>query len=143
MGVLNSEDQAKVVHAINETENKTSGEIRVAVEKHCKTNPLDRATYFFTKLKMHETAARNGVLIYLAIDDHEFALVGDEGIHQYVGADFWEETKGKMIVDFKKGHLVGGLVVGIKHIGDQLEKFFPNQSDDINELPNDIVFGEN
>lgn len=142
MGTFSSEQQEKVVHAINIAENKTSGEIRVVVEKHCPGEVFDRATYYFEKLAMHKTALRNGVLIYLAHEDHKFSIIGDAGIHKKVSDDFWECTKEIMVQEFRKEQFVEGLIQGIVHAGGQLAKFYPREEDDINELPNDIVFGD-
>jgi len=142
MQIFNSEEQERIVHAINTAENMTSGELRVVIERHCKEDVLDRATYFFSKLGMHQTAARNGVLIYMAVEDHTFSIIGDTGINARVAADFWECSKEAMLAEFRKENLVEGLVQGIKQAGEQLKAYFPRQKDDVNELPNDIVFGD-
>lgn len=142
MGIFSAEQQEKVVQAISLAENKTSGEIRVVVEKHCPEEVFDRAKHYFEKLDMHKTALRNGVLIYLAHEDHKFSIIGDAGIDKKVSADFWECTKEIMLNEFRQGQYVNGLIQGIEHAAEQLGKFYPKESDDINELPNDIVFGE-
>jgi uncharacterized membrane protein len=142
MGTFSSEEQEKVVQAISIAENKTSGEIRVVVEKHCPGEVFDRAKHYFEKLAMHKTALRNGVLIYLAHEDHKFSIIGDGGIHKKVGDDFWEETKEIMVQEFRNAQYVNGLIQGIEHAGEQLAKFYPKEDDDINELPNHIVFGD-
>lgn len=143
MAILTSEEQEKVVHAISVAENLTSGEIRVVVENVVGENKtaIEKATQFFEELEMHKTVLRNGVLIYLAVADHQFAIIGDNGIHQRVGADFWESTKEVMVAYFRKADYVNGLVEGIKRAGEQLHHYFPRQEDDINELPNEIHFG--
>ena len=92
---------------------------------------------------MHKTEARNGVLIYMAVKDHRFAIIGDAGINQKVGDDFWDSTKEKMLEQFKKGNLTEGLVEGILSSGQVLKKHFPYQSNDKNELSDDISFGKN
>ncbi|MBP3943419.1 TPM domain-containing protein [Sphingobacteriaceae bacterium WQ 2009] len=142
MKIFNADQQDRIVHAINVAENTTSGELRVVVEKNCDGEAIDRASYHFTKLGMHKTAQRNGVLIYIAVEDHTFSIIGDLGINKLVPADFWECTKEAMVTEFRQGNLVEGLVKGIVHAGEQLRHFFPRQQDDINELPNDIVFGD-
>jgi len=143
MDLLNSEDQEKVVHAISLAENLTSGEIRVVVENSSgQDDVLHRATHYFEELEMHNTLLRNGVLIYLAIADHRFAIIGDIGIDRKVEEDFWECTKNEMLPFFKIGDFAGGLVAGIKNAGKRLQQYFPRQEDDINELPNDIYFGK-
>jgi|SRR5690606_4549214 len=135
------EQQEKIVLAIQQAEAQTSGEIRLAVEPYCKGEPLDRAMVYFERLGMDKTALHNGVLIYLSTEDHGLAIVGDKGIHARVPADFWEETVALMVRHFKAGDLVQGLLEGIAHAGEQLKCFFPREADDVNELPNDITFG--
>ncbi len=143
MALLSSEDQEKVVHAISVAENLTSGEIRVVVENSVgQEDVLDKAVNYFGELEMHNTALRNGVLIYLAIADHQFAIIGDIGIDRKVEKDFWECTKNEMVSFFKMGDFAGGLVAGIKNAGIQLQQYFPREEDDVNELPNDIYFGK-
>lgn len=142
MQAFTEEQQEKIVLAIQLAEARTSGEIRLAVEPHCKGEPLDRATVYFERLGMDKTAQHNGVLIYLATEDHQFAILGDRGIHARVPANFWEETKELMLRHFKAGDMVQGLIEGIVHAGEQLQRFFPREADDVNELPNDITFGD-
>ncbi len=141
MGFFSAEEQAHILHAISVAENRTSGEIRVAVEKRCGSGAMDRAAHYFNKLGMHRTRLRNGVLIYLATEDHEFAIIGDQGINKQVPAGFWEETRNRMAAHFRQGHFAGGIIAGISHAGEQLFTYFPVAEGDINELPDEIVFG--
>src|SRR5574344_1289405 len=65
--LIPKEDENMIVAAIKKAELNTSGEIRVHIESECKEgNPLARAIYVFNMLGMYKTAARNGVLIYVA-----------------------------------------------------------------------------
>ncbi len=139
-----SEQDRKIIKgAIKEAELNTSGEVRVHLENHCREeNVLDRAAQVFAMLKMHETDLRNGVLIYMAIKDHKFAIIGDAGINAKVEEDFWDITKDKMTTHFRNGELVEGLKIGILCAGERLSEFFPYQSNDSNELSDDISFGE-
>lgn len=135
------EEKERIVQAIKEAEKETSGEIRLHIESKCKGDPLQRAMKVFAKLKMHKTALRNGVIIYLAIDDRKFAIYGDKGINEKVPENFWEDVKEVMRQHFKENKHVEGLVKGIAMIGEKLKEFFPYQADDINELPDDISIG--
>ncbi len=139
---FNSEQQRQIVDAIKAAELNTSGEVRVHVENHCKGDVLDRSVMVFNMLKMKETAARNGVLIYLAVADRKFAIIGDEGINRLVEHDFWNDVKDEMAKCFREGDFTGGVTSGILRIGEKLKAFFPYQSDDVNELPDDISFGK-
>jgi len=139
---FNSEQQNKIVDAIKTAELNTTGEIRVHVENHSKGDILDRSAMVFNMLKMNETAARNGVLIYLAVEDKKFSIIGDEGINRLVEHDFWNDVKDEMAKAFREGDFTGGVVNGILRVGEKLKTFFPYQSDDVNELPDDISFGK-
>ncbi len=138
-----SDQQRKQIEdAIREAEKNTSGEIRVHLESHCKEDVLDRSAYLFKKLEMHKTEQRNGVLFYLAVVDHKFAVIGDAGINSKVYGDFWKEINEIMTTCFKQGEFVGGLSKGILRCGEQLKTYFPYQKDDVNELPDEISFGK-
>lgn len=144
MGILSSEEQDRITHAVSMAENRTSGEIRVVVENVVgDSTSLDKAAKYFKQLEMHKTVLRNGVLIYLAVADHQFAIIGDHGINSKVEEDFWECTKEKMLAHFRKGDYAQGLIDGILQAGERLHTFFPRQDDDINELPNEVYFGKN
>lgn len=136
------EDKLRIKEAIQTAEQLTSGEIQVYIEKVCKIDVLDRAAFQFKQLDMHKTELRNGVLIYLAIDDHKFAIIGDAGIHAVTGDSFWNATKETMASLFKQGKLVEGLISGIGMVGRALQEHFPYQHGDINELSDDVKFGE-
>jgi len=140
MNIFNSQEEEDIMHAITVAENHTSGEIRVCIEKKCPEDVIMQATRRFAELNMHKTVLKNGVLIYLAIEDRKLAIIGDEGINKKVPANFWEETKDTMISFFKAGKVVNGLVAGIDSAGTQLKIYFPRSDDDINELPNEVIY---
>jgi len=137
-----SDQKQQIIGAIKEAELNTSGEIRVHIENRCKKEVLDRAAAVFATLKMHKTKLRNGILFYLAIKDQKFAILGDGGINAVIPDDFWDNIKEMMQDKFKEGEFTIGLSSGIKMTGEQLKAHFPYQSDDINELDDDISFGE-
>lgn len=139
---FNSEQQRQIVDAIKTAELNTTGEIRVHIENHCKTDILNRSAVVFNMLKMNKTAARNGVLIYLAVEDKKFSIIGDEGINKLVKHDFWNDVKDEMAKHFREGDFTCGVVSGILRVGEKLKAFFPYQSNDVNELPDDISFGK-
>jgi len=138
-----TDEKKQITDSIAQAELNTSGEIRLHVEGKCKIDVLDRAAYVFEKLEMHETAQRNGVLFYLAVNDRKFAIIGDSGINQLVAADFWSETKEIMLEFFKEGKFAEGLSKGILMAGEQLKTNFPYQSNDVNELSDEISFDKN
>jgi uncharacterized membrane protein len=128
--------------AIKKAEKVTSGEIRIVIEDTCKGDVLDRAAHLFRKLKMHETKERNGVLIYVSVDDHKFAIIGDAGIHKIVRDDFWNKIKEEMAQHFRQGQLAEGIIHAIHEAGKALSHHFPCQKDDRDELSDEIFFGD-
>jgi uncharacterized membrane protein len=134
-------EQEAIQASIATAELNTSGEIRLHVDDKCPGDPVAKAIQVFEKLKMHETELRNGVLIYLAVNDHKLAIIGDKGIDEAVPDDFWDAIKNDLVSRFKEGKYTEGMVEGIHASGEQLKAHFPYQSDDTNELSNDISFG--
>ena len=134
--------KSDMVAAIQDAEKDTSGEIRIHIENHSRKAPLDRAAQVFAELEMHKTALRNGVLIYVALKDHTLAIIGDIGINQKVPSDFWNNVKEQLVHSFKEGKVSEGLSEAVRTVGKQLKTLFPYQSDDVNELSDDISFGK-
>ena len=114
-----------MVAAIRQAEKDTSGEIRIHFENHCRKNVLDRAAQVFADLKMHKTALRNGVLIYVALEDKQLAILGDAGINAKVPDHFWDDIKNNMIEKFKSGQICEGVCEAVLTAGQQLKVFFP------------------
>lgn len=134
--------QQEIIAAIKEAEKNTSGEIRVHIEKNCKEDVLDHAAFIFDELEMQKTALRNGVLIYLAVEDRKLAILGDAGINLKVPKGFWDAIKEVMITNFKEGKFTEGLSQGIILAGEQLKKHYPyDKENDENELSDEISFG--
>ena len=139
---IGNHGKLQIEQAIKGAELNTSGEIRVHIESKCSQDPLQRAVYIFNYLKMFNTQARNGVLIYVAVESRKFAIIGDAGINKVVPDNFWDGIKERMRTSFSQGNYVEGLVVAIKETGVSLKKYFPYQSDDVNEQPDEISFGK-
>lgn len=139
---LTKEEEQEIVEAIRVAEKNTSGEIRVHLEKKTSIDAFERAMEVFHLLKMDETELKNGVLIYLAVKDKTFVICGDKGINDVVPNDFWDCTRDVMVKNFKEGKYKQGLVEGIHRAGEQLQKYFPYQEGDKNELSNEISKGE-
>ena len=92
---------------------------------------------------MNKTQQRNGVLFYLTVKEHKFAILGDEGINNVVEPDFWTDIRDLMVAEFKEGRFAEGLEQGIMRCGEKLKTYFPYQTDDINEIPDEISYENN
>ena len=137
------QQQEDIKMAIMDAELDTSGEIRVHIENTLVGDNMDRAAYLFKKLGMYKTEKRNGVLIYLAVKNRRFAIIGDSGINAVVPSNFWDEIKNAMIYHFRDSMFTEGLVEAIAMTGHQLKKHFPYLKGDVNELSDEISFGKN
>ena len=139
--ILSEEQQLRIVDAIVKAESCTSGEIRVHVEPKCKTDPVSRAVKVFDRLEMYDTAARNGVIIYLAYETRVCAIIGEGAINEVIPAGFWDGILADMQAAFSAGNFTEGIIAAVEAVGEALSEYFPWQSDDVNEQPDEISFG--
>lgn len=143
--LLDPKDQEQVVAAIRAAEAGTTGELRVFIESRCQyVNAMDRATELFLELGMQHTVGRNAVIIYMALHDHQFAIMGDEAIYKQAGgAAFWQEAAGHLKAHLREGRITTGLVACVEELGKALATHFPfDPAVHKNELPDEIVFGK-
>jgi uncharacterized membrane protein len=136
---LNQLENDSIVAAIKEAEGKTSGEIRVFITRLQPEDPVTAAQAQFERLGMHKTKERNGVLIFVAPQARRFAVIGDAGVHARCGETFWRQLADEMTGHFKREEFTQGIVHGVRKAGDLLAQHFPRQSDDRNELTDEIA----
>ena len=137
---LTQEEQDRVVLAIKEAEENTSGEIRVHIDETCDGDPRKTAEKVFHLIGMDRTAARNGVLIYIACQSRVFSIIGDKGINDVVPSDFWQSIISVLAEHFSKHEFADGIIEAIAMTGEKLKTFFPYESDDVNEQTDEISF---
>ena len=140
--IFSDQDLQDVSAAINTFEGRTSGEIVISFNTTSRNQPYKTAKRIFEKAKLHETKERNATLIALFLSEHKFAVYGDVGIHEKVPTDFWESTVDEMRIQFAQGNMREGLLAGIQKLGENLAKYFPVSEDHVNELSDDIKFGD-
>jgi uncharacterized membrane protein len=138
---LTKVEEEEIISAIKTAEKNTSGEIRVHIEASSKKEHYERALEVFYLLEMNNTKDANAVLIYVAVNDKKFVIYGDKGINSVVPKDFWDTTKNVIQNHFKTGNFKQGIVDGILKAGEELQDHFPYQTDDENELSNEISKG--
>ncbi len=140
--LLTADEVKLVTGAIREAEKDTSGEIRVHLDEKCPSAPMERAEAVFNYLGMDKTKLRNGVLIYVACQSKVFAIIGDKGINDAVPENFWKDVTDVMKGFFSASRYAEGLTAAIRMTGEKLKTFFPYRSDDVNELPDEISYGQ-
>lgn len=137
---LSRAEQDRIVEAIRSAEGRTSGELRIHLEPNCPGDALEHATAVFNHLQMHNTALRNAVFIYCAVEDRKFALLGDSGIHERVGETYWRDLASRVQEEIHNNSLAAGLCLAAETIGESLSQHFPRAKDDRDELPDTISF---
>ncbi|NIV15207.1 MAG: TPM domain-containing protein [Aliifodinibius sp.] len=141
---MSKQEEQQIVEAINTAEQKTSGEVRIHLEHHCEGDALDRADKVFHDLGMDETKLQNGVLIYVATEDHKAAVYAGKGIHREVEEGFWDDVLQILISHFKQEEYEQGIEEAVHKVGNKLEELFPyHQKGDLDELSNEISFRDN
>src|SRR5436190_23311796 len=137
---LSKVEHDRIVHAIREAESKTSGEIRVYIQRgKLSGDPLTAAQKKFHQLGMHKTREQNAVLIFVAPRAHKFAVVGDKAIHEKCGDEFWQHIVEGMRTHFQNEKFSHALIEAISEIGKLLAAHFPKRSTPSNELSDKIV----
>lgn len=92
---------------------------------------------------MNDTKERNGVLVYVAVEDRKLAIYADQGIYDKVGVEFWYNQVQEMTAQFKEENYVQGMSVVIAEIGKALTHHFPyDRVSDSNELSDEIMIGK-
>jgi uncharacterized membrane protein len=137
---LSKLEHDRIVRAIREAESKTSGEIRVLIQRgKLNGDPLVAARKKFHRLRMHKTQDRNAVLIFVAPRVHKFAVVGDEAVHEKCGNEFWQRVVEKMRTHFQNEKFSDALIDAVNEVGTVLARQFPKTVRDINELPDNLI----
>ncbi len=139
--LLSPEELERVRAAVRKAEAGTSGEIRVHLDDTTVEDVLDHAAFIFQELAMHRTKDRNGVLIYVSVAERRAAVIGDAGINEKLPKGFWNETLGVLLEQFKAGRYAEGLCMGVERLGEQLRAHFPRETDDRNELSDEVSIG--
>jgi uncharacterized membrane protein len=137
---FSAKEKDHIIKCIRETEKETSGEIRIHLARKINREILHDASRTFERIGMTKTHLRNGVMIYFAVKNRQFAILGDAGIHEKMSDDCWKEISAKMESHFRNDDFAGGMEYGIKRIGDTLKEHFPYKPENGNGLPDDISF---
>jgi uncharacterized membrane protein len=135
------EDEQRIIAAIGEIEQRSSGEVRVHLTNTSPADVLREARATFIRLEMHRTPERNGVLLFLAPKCKSFAIVGDEGIDRLVEKGFWEKVRDMAAAYFQRGAFGDGVLAALAEVGAALKKHFPAREKKINRMPDDISYG--
>jgi uncharacterized membrane protein len=135
---LNKLEHDRIVNAIRKAESKTSGQIRVYIQRgKLSVDPLIAAQKKFHSLGMHKTAERNVVLVFVAPRARNFAVVGDKAIHEKCGEEFWKRLVNAMRAHFRNEKFSHAIIEAIEEAGKALATHFPKRSS--NERPDTII----
>lgn len=141
---LSDDDLDKIANSINEIEKKTSGELRVCIKKKrglLEKNKSLRELAFreFSKLNMHKTRDRTGVLLLILFNEKKFEILADVGINEKISTSLWDEISSIMKDHFTKREYLEGIQFALGRIGEILIKEFKTKDDDTDELSNEVI----
>lgn len=138
---MSEADLDEVARAVTEAEAHTAAEIRVHLDARCAGDPMAQAVNVFDRLGMHRTAERHGVLIYVAVGDRKLAVIGDTGIHERVGEEYWRRLAASITSHFREERPRDGLTHAVRELGEALRRHFPRRPGDANELSDTVSAG--
>ncbi|WP_343597010.1 TPM domain-containing protein [Acinetobacter sp.] len=138
---FNEDDQHAIGLAVQQAEQGHVGEIQVVIEGHipCSVayhqNTQLRARDLFASLGVWDTAANSGVLVYLNLCERQVEIVTDRGINALAEQIVWQQICDDMVEQLKQQQYRQAVMIGVQHIGQQLQHFYAQQGvDDTNEL---------
>ncbi len=133
---------AAIERAVGESEKRHSGEIRFAIETALDVPALlrgvtarDRAIAAFAQLGTWDTAANNGVLIYLLLAERDIEIVADRGFTGRVSQEEWQAVCDSVREAFAGGKFEAGSLEVIRRVGELIAPHFPSLPGDVDELP--------
>src|SRR5438874_13751275 len=135
-------DHTRITQAIRKAEGRSSGQIRGFIQRGIfEDDALPRAQRKFLQLGMQKTRDRNAVLIFVAPRARKYAVVGDVGVHEKCGREFWQKVVAAMRTHFQKEEFDRAISYAINEVGKVLAAHFPRTADTINELPDEVAQG--
>jgi uncharacterized membrane protein YgcG len=136
----------RIEDTIAEGERQHAGQVRFVVEGALPMTqlvrgetPRERAIEIFSRLRIWDTEANCGVLIYVLLADRDVEIVADRGIHRRVGDEAWEAICRAMEAQFRERRFVDGAIGGVEAINQLLAQHFPSTGSGPNELPDQPV----
>ncbi|MCC7461179.1 MAG: TPM domain-containing protein [Gammaproteobacteria bacterium] len=137
---------ADIERAIVAAEKHHAGELCFAIESalplaevRAGVTARERALHVFSLLRVWDTAANNGVLIYVLLADGAIELIADRAVAERIAPPEWDELCRRIETEFAAGHYRGGALMAVQAIGAQLARHFPAQRGESDELPNQPV----
>jgi uncharacterized membrane protein len=134
----------RIAAAVADGESRHRGEICFAVEAALPARTVlaghaarDRAREAFAQLRVWDTVANNGVLLYLLLADHRIEIVADRGLDALVSAEQWRGVCQLMEERLRAGEAEAAVLQGVAAVSDLLAEHFPRGpgAADANELP--------
>lgn len=116
-----------------------SFKLALAGKKRQEEAVCERAVRAFYEKRLYRTRAETGILIFISILERKVRILGDRGINDRIDPQLWQEFAGEMAGKIKEGHSFDGLCSVIEKLAKVLEKHFPKEADDTNELPDEVI----
>jgi uncharacterized membrane protein YgcG len=141
--MLGAEGLAALQARVAASEQRHSGEIRICIEAGLPMSylwrgatPRERALSVFGKLRVWDTEANNGVLIYLLLAERAIEIVADRGLARLVDDAQWQTLMATMAQAFRDGRFGEGLNQAVDAVDAVLQRHFPLAPGQVN--PNEL-----
>ncbi len=139
---LGTDGIRRIENAVKAAEARTTAEIALFIREW--TSPLARdpsvvrarAERLFVTHGLHRTAARNAVMLYVTLREHQAVVLGDSGIDARVQPDSWNHIVAVLTEAAKSGRLVDGVCAAVEACGALLAELYPARADDVDEIAN-------
>jgi len=144
---LGDDGLQRLTARVRASEQRHSGEICISIEGGLPLSYVwqglgarDRAVALFGKLRVWDTEANNGVLIYLLLAEHAIEIVADRGLARHVPAGHWQAVLAHMQDAFRAGQFEAGLMRAVDEVEALLLQHHPLEEGEVNpnELPDAV-----
>lgn len=141
---LSDDELLRISRRIKEKEKITSGEIVVSIKQRkgffSKWKPIRvLAENEFRRLGIKKTEAGTGILLFMLLEDRQFYVLADEGIHSKVADNTWDKISAELAKYFSEGKFCEGILAAVEEIGNILSVHFPILPGDKNEISNKVI----
>jgi uncharacterized membrane protein len=100
------------------------------------TSARERAVEVFSELRVWDTAANNGVLVFVLLAERDVEIVADRGAAAAIPPEDWERACREMEAHFREGRFAEGAVAGVNAVSALLARHFPSPGE--RENPNEL-----
>jgi uncharacterized membrane protein len=147
---LGKKEIERINASVTAAEKNTAGEIKILVVQNSSSfsgkTPEERAEIRgneeFFELGLDHTKDNTGILIMISLDERRVVVRAGKAINDHYDQKTWQGIVDTVISGIKDGSPEKGICESVMKVGKILSRHFPIRPDDINEIPDEIIFKE-